>query len=151
MEMRGKTIAYTSYKKKIEINREKVLLEEINKLEKEAVLNFELLDKKRNELQDIRNKNMEGVKTRSRLRSISNVENATKYFCSLEKRNFISKCMNSLIKENGSTTYVQSELLQETIKSYIRFVNFGWFFQCSNIAFLAHLSRRLSGELIEDR
>ena len=125
MEMRGKTIAYTSYKKKIEINREKVLLEEINKLEKEAVLNFELLDKKRNELQDIRNKNMEGVKTRSRLRSISNVENATKYFCSLEKRNFISKCMNSLIKENGSTTYVQSELLQETIKSYIRFVNFG--------------------------
>ena len=57
MEIRGKTIAYTSYKKKMVINRENVLLEEINTLEKETVINFELLDKKRNELQDIRNKN----------------------------------------------------------------------------------------------
>ena len=46
IEISGKTIAYTSYKKKIEINRENVLLEEINKLEKETVINFELLDKK---------------------------------------------------------------------------------------------------------
>ena len=71
MEIRGKTIAYTSYTKKIEINPEIVLLEEINKLEKETVINFELLDKKRYELQDIRNKKMEGVKIRSRIRWIS--------------------------------------------------------------------------------
>ena len=37
MEIRGKTIAYTSYKKKMEINRENLLLEEINKLEKEIL------------------------------------------------------------------------------------------------------------------
>ena len=41
MEIRGKTIAYTSYKKKID--RENVLLEEKNKLEKETVIKFELL------------------------------------------------------------------------------------------------------------
>ena len=46
MEIRGKTIAYTSHKKKMEINRENVLLEEINTLEKETVINFERLDKK---------------------------------------------------------------------------------------------------------
>ena len=39
-------------------------------------------------------------------------------FYNLEKRNFVSKCMNSLIKENGSTTNVQSELLQETMNFY---------------------------------
>ena len=40
----------------MEINRENVLLEEINRLEKETVINFELLGKIHNELQDIRNK-----------------------------------------------------------------------------------------------
>ena len=113
-----KNKAYRTYKKKIEINGENVLLEEINKLEKETVINFELLDKKRNELQDIRNKKMEGVKLRSRVRWISDGEKATKYFCNLEKRNFVSKWMNSLIKENGSTTNIQSELLQETMNLY---------------------------------
>ena len=61
---------------------------------------------------------MEGVKIRSRVRWISDEEKATKCFCNLEKRNFVSKCMNSLIKENGSITNVQSELLQETIIFY---------------------------------
>ena len=61
---------------------------------------------------------MEGVKIRSRVRWISDGEKATRYFCNLEKRNFISKCMNNLSKENGSTTNVQSELLQETMNFY---------------------------------
>ena len=61
---------------------------------------------------------MEGVKIRMRVRWISDGGNATKYFCNLEKRNFVSKCMNSLIKENGSTTNVQSELLQEAMFFY---------------------------------
>ena len=43
---------------------------------------------------------------------------SNKYFCNPEKRNFVSKCMNSLIKENGSTTTVQSEVLQETMNFY---------------------------------
>ena len=74
--------------------------------------------KKRNELQVIRNKKMEGVKIRSRVRWISDGEQAIKYFCNLEKKNFVSKCMNSLIKENGSTTNIQSEILQETMNFY---------------------------------
>ena len=61
---------------------------------------------------------MEGVKIRLRVRWVSDGEKATKYFCNLEKRNFVSICMNSLIKENGSTTNVQSELLQETMNFY---------------------------------
>ena len=71
MKIRGKTIAYTSYKRKIEINRENALLGEINKLEKETVVNLELLHKKRTGLQNIRNKKMEGVKIRSAGRWLS--------------------------------------------------------------------------------
>ena len=47
IEIRGKTIAYALYKKKMELNRENVLLEEISKLEKETIINFELLDQKK--------------------------------------------------------------------------------------------------------
>ena len=54
----------------------------------------------------------------SLVRCISDGEKATKYFCNLENRNVVRKCMNSLIKENGSTTNVQSELLQETMNFY---------------------------------
>ena len=61
MEIRGKTIAYSSYKKKMEINHENKLLDEIENLEKANNINHELLQRKRNELQDIRNKKMEGV------------------------------------------------------------------------------------------
>ena len=106
MEIRGKTIAY----------HENDLLEEIDRLEKAKEINFELLDKKRNDLQEIRNKKMEGVKIRSRVRWISDGEKVTKYFCNFEKRNFVSKCMNSLKKNNGETIKDQPEILNETMQ-----------------------------------
>ena len=118
MEVRGKTIAYTSFKKKMELNHENDLLEEIDRLGKAKEINFELLDKKRNDLQEIRNKKMEGVKIRSRVRWISDGEKVTKYFCNLEKRNFVSKCMNSLKKNNGEIINDQPEILNETMQFY---------------------------------
>ena len=118
MEIRGKTIAYSSYKKKMEINHENKLLDEIEKLEKANNINHELLQRKRNELQDIRNKKMEGVKIRSRARWISDGEKVTKYFCNLENRNFVSKCMNSLKNKEGEIISEQSEILKETMQFY---------------------------------
>ena len=102
----------------MEANHENDLLEEIDRLEKAKEINCELLDKKRNDLQEIRNKKMEGVKTRSRVRWISDGEKVTKYFCNLEKRNFVSKCMNSLKKNNGETINDQPEILNETMQFY---------------------------------
>ena len=40
MEIGGKTISCASYKKKTEENKEKILQEEIDKLEKENNINF---------------------------------------------------------------------------------------------------------------
>lgn len=120
MEIRGKTIAYASHKKKLEENKEKVLYEEIDKLEKEVNINFSLLDTKRKELYDIRQKKMEGVKIRSRARWVSEGEKMTKYFCNMESRNFTSKCMNSLINDNGDLLKDQSDILTETMLFYKR-------------------------------
>lgn len=39
----------------------------------------------------------------------------TKYFCNMESRNFTSKCMNSLITDNGILLKEQSELLTKTM------------------------------------
>ena len=102
----------------MEINHENKLLDEIEKLEKANNINHELLQRKRNELQDIRNKKMEGVKIRSRARWISDGEKVTKYFCNLENRNFVSKCMNSLKNKEGEIISEQSEILKETMQFY---------------------------------
>ena len=118
MEVRGKTISYASYKKKTEENKEKLLQEEIDKLEKENNINFAFLDTKRKELYEIRQKKMEGVKIRSRAKWVSEGEKMTKYFCNMESRNFTSKCMNSLITDNGILLKEQSELLTETMLFY---------------------------------
>ena len=61
---------------------------------------------------------MEGVKIRSRVRWISDGEKVTKYFCNLEKRNFVSKCMNSLKNNKGEIISDQSEILNETRQFY---------------------------------
>ena len=42
----------------------------------------------------------------------------TKYFCNMVSRNFTSKCMNSLITDNGILLKEQSELLTETMLFY---------------------------------
>lgn len=114
MEIRGKTISYASFKKKLEVNNENKLLEEIDKIEKETNINHEQLDIKRKELYDIRQKKMEGVKIRSKVRWINDGEKVTKYFCNLENRNFTSKCMNSIKNKNGNILKKQSEILNET-------------------------------------
>ncbi|MCG7879938.1 MAG: hypothetical protein N0C90_26975 [Candidatus Thiodiazotropha endolucinida] len=99
-----------------------MLVEDIEKIEKDPLLNYEVLDLKRTELYELRKKKIEGIKIRSRAKWISEGEKTTKYFCNLEKRNFVSKCMNSLINESGVKINDQKDILQETLlfsKNYI--------------------------------
>ena len=42
----------------------------------------------------------------------------TQYFCNLENRNFISKCMPTLISNTGETLNEQDRILLETKKFY---------------------------------
>ena len=118
MEIRGKTIAYSTFKKGQFIDKEKNILEEIESLENREHIEYELLESKRKELYDIRQIKMEGVKIRSKARWINDGEKVTKYFCNMENRNYVSKCMNSLRKEDGNLLTDQNEIVNETMRFY---------------------------------
>ena len=121
MEIRSKTIAYSTAKKKESVALEKHLEKEISYLEGK-------IDKNEKDIQDIkeankklceiRQKKMEGVLLRSKARWVGEGEKITKYFCGLEKRNYISKQMTKLIDKNGSTLVETKDIVQETKMFY---------------------------------
>jgi len=61
---------------------------------------------------------MEGVLLRSRARWVSEGEKVTKYFCGLEKRNYVSKQMTKLVKTNGVAITETKDIIEETKKFY---------------------------------
>ena len=67
MEIRGKTISYSSFLKKKQENKdEEKLLNDLKQLMSEPILNHALITAKNLSLEDLRNKQMEGVKLRRR-------------------------------------------------------------------------------------
>ena len=121
MEIRGKTISYASYKKRNRDKREETLLKKIEVNENLISTDpnkLEELERDKKELEEIRRKKMEGIKIRSRVRWIDEGEKMSKYFCGLENRNFVSKTMSTLIKENGEELSEQKDLLKETQTFY---------------------------------
>ena len=68
---------------------EENILKEIADIETMGEINHEILKEKRNELQIIRNKKIEGLMVRSRAKWIEHGEKTSSYFCHLENRNYI--------------------------------------------------------------
>ena len=102
LELRSKTIAFSSALKRKEIDRVKQLESEITNLDRSDPLgNFELIREKQGELNNIREKRLEGSMVRARAKWIEEGEKPSSYFCNLENRNFVSKRMVSLIKSNN--------------------------------------------------
>ena len=102
LEIRSKTVAFSSALNKKEKDIVKKIEEEINKLDKlDSVGNFEVLQQKQGELNKIREKRLEGTMIRARARWIEEGEKPSSYFCSLENRNFVSKRIVSLKKDNN--------------------------------------------------
>lgn len=118
LAIRGKTIAYASNKKKLQSDKESKILSEIEALEKQTNINYELLELKRLELSEIRKKKMEGVFLRARAKWVQEGEKPTRYFCNLENRNYVSKFMNSLTTGTGEVLNTQDEILAETKRHY---------------------------------
>ena len=121
LEIRGKTISYACHKKKTENLEEKNLLSEIERLELLNVLDEDSkksLDENRTKLEILRNKKLQGMIIRSRMQWIDQGEKPSRYFCSLEKRNFVSKQMICLEKENGELVFETNEIIDETKNFY---------------------------------
>ena len=116
--IRGKTIAFSSHKKKVDLKKENTLMSEIEQLEKKMNIDYDLLDTKKEELLELRRKKMEGVAVRSKAKWIQDGEKPSKYFCNLENRNYVSKFMNMLITKDGVCLKTQDEILLETKRHY---------------------------------
>ena len=109
LTIRGETIKYSSYKKTQNIEQELKLENDIKHLEERVQkdLNYIsleeilLLNEKKETLAEIRKKKTEGVMFRSRCRYEDLGEKPTKYFLSLENRNYQDKVIQHLVDENG--------------------------------------------------
>ena len=121
MEIRAKTISYSIQKKKTENEKEQQLENEIQSLEKNMSLdeeNSRLLYEKKEKLTAIRKTKIEGTLLRAKARWAAEGEKISKYFCSLEKRHFISKQMLKLVTNKGETLSRTDDMLEETKKFY---------------------------------
>lgn len=118
MEIRGKTISYSSYKKKQTSLREEKLLAEIKQLEQATNLDINNIDEKKTELHDIRKEKIQDIMTRARVRWAEEGEKPTKYFCGLESRNFTNKTIFKVKKDDGSILNKQEDILEE-VKLFI--------------------------------
>ena len=74
------------------------------------------LEEKKTELQVIRNRRLGGMVVRSRVKWLQDGGKASRYFCSLENRNYTSKSMCFFEKNNGDMVFDQKETMEETKK-----------------------------------
>ena len=118
MEIRGKTISHSAYKKKKEKEKEDSLQKEIANLEKSSEINFDLLEIKKEELENVRKEKIKGIIIRSRVKWAEEGEKPTKYFCNLESRNYINKTISRIEKDNGQTIKKQEDILNEVKQFY---------------------------------
>ena len=100
MELSGKSISYSSYKKKQNEQHEKDLIKEIELLEQNLTEeNIETIEMLREELRTIRKAKMQGYLIRSRAHIIEDNEKPTNYYSKLEKHHYTSKILPKLEKK----------------------------------------------------
>ena len=115
MELRGKSISFSSYKKKIEEQKEKKIISNIETLESNmSSANLDELETLKEELQNIRKNKMQGVLVRARAKIIEEDEKPANFFCNLEKHNYTSKIIPKLETNDGKIITDQQEILNET-------------------------------------
>lgn len=120
LEIRGKTISYSSFKKKEKVKLEAKLIQDINILEENLQTNmeFDLIESKKTELRLLRKEKLKGHFVRSRTQWIEDGEKPTNYFCHLENRNYINKTIPKLIDDEGNCISDQKNILTEAKNFY---------------------------------
>ena len=112
LTIRGNSIRFSSKLKKANNNREHELIKEIEKLEsKENPDNSELIDLKKDELEQLRDIKLQGFVIRSRVQNIQLNEKPTKFFCNLEKAKYIDKTIKKISLNDGKVINKQGDIL----------------------------------------
>ena len=123
MKIRSLSITHSIAKSKLEREINVNLEKDIQNLENTMntspnELTLNLLNQKKKELEDKREKMIEGLLIRSRANWHENGEKCSQYFCKLEKKNFIHKTITELINSDGRHISNQSEVLLEQQNFY---------------------------------
>ena len=121
LNIRGKSIKFASQLKRDDNEKEKVLISDIQTLENNPSLSqlTELIQDKKQELKQIRDKRLQGNFVRSRVQYLKDGEKPTKYFCALESHNFVNKTIKKLKIDDHDITN-QQEILKEVESFYTR-------------------------------
>ena len=119
MNIRGRTIAYSSKKKKEEVLREQELESKIQELENNFVdEKIQEINTLKHELESIREIKTQGIIIRSRANWLNQGEKVTKYFFNLENRNFKEKMILNVEKSNGDILTTQQDIKKEVKEFY---------------------------------
>ena len=111
MRIREESIKYSAKVKHNKIKKEKELIKEIEILEQSDNLNLDKINNKKQILETIRKDYIEGSIVRSRIQWLNESEKPTKYFLSLENRNYIDKTIRKIII-NDETVTNQDKILK---------------------------------------
>jgi len=102
MEIRGKSISYSSHKKKEMLKEENKLIKENQNLEVlNSTINNEELQNKKLQIVELRCKKIKGNIVRSRVKWILDGAKPTQYFCNLESRKFTNKIIPHLLNNKN--------------------------------------------------
>ena len=122
LEIRGKTISYSSFKKKENNRKEKDLIVEIENLERQHTNlddhTMEIIANKKNELEVLRSKKIDGAMLRSRVKWLDAGEKPSSFFLNLEKRNCVNKKINRVVGADGLNKCTSSGIQNECFHFY---------------------------------
>ena len=111
LNIRGNTVKFASRVKRLQNDEENKLQKEIENLEsKESKGNLELINSKKEKLQEIRKSKLQGFIIRSRVQNILLNEKPSKFFCNLEKSKYIDKTIKKITMKNGEIINTQKDI-----------------------------------------
>ena len=70
------------------------------------------------ELENVRKEKIQGIMIRAKITWAEEGEKPTRYFCSLESRNYVNKTIIKLQQENGDVIRTREEILKEVQNFY---------------------------------
>lgn len=126
MIIRGKTIAFSSWKKKESMKREKELEETISQIEErlhQSIANIDdnvlqTLKNTQKELETLREIKAKGTILRSKVCQLEAGERPSKYFLTLETRNYTSKLITKVVLDTGEEVYKLADIIQHQKNFY---------------------------------
>ena len=120
MKIRAMTIPYAAEQKRNQIkqkleleNQIKNIDEKISKENNTSNYLYNKLEELKSELETIRQHELKGLLLRTKCRWIEHGEKPTRYFSTLEKRNFTNENLIKIIKDDGSCLVKQKDILNE--------------------------------------